>query len=172
MEEDKSVTVRPLDELRLALVEAQNALLGAERLERIYIAHAEKQTIKGDEPGYAALKNETERARFLTLGVAHNAEYAECRLTLRKAQHTAARIEAEIAIHDDRRRERQMVQRDRELDLKARELELNAQMLAHREQEEERYKQAEDSVKRLQEMAEHVTGLKAASSPSRRVGKA
>lgn len=118
-----------LADLRSELVGARAELRCYEDAVKAERARAEQRAIGTAGSIYGSLKNEAERTRFLTLALAEDAEYRMAIQDEEGARYTVETLEAQIGIHEDARRARQMVQRDRELDLQVSELERDAAKL-------------------------------------------
>lgn len=118
-----------LADVRSELVGARAELRCYEAALKTERARAEQRAIDPAGGVYGSLKNEAERARFLTLALAEDAQYRLAIQDEEEARHAVETLEAQIVIHEDARRARQMAQRDRELDLQVSELERDAAKL-------------------------------------------
>lgn len=138
-----------LAELRRDLAQARSHLRACEESLRTERALAEQRAINTPESGYAALRNEGERARFLTCALDTDDEFQEALLSEAEAREEVEVIEVEIAIHEDARRERQMAQRDREMELQLGDQELRWATLNHSIEQARLTQDTEGEVERL-----------------------
>ena len=152
-----------LAELRRELVAANHEHRAAEDELRTARALAETAAIN-DSAAYAALKNEGERVRFLTLALSTDDLYQSAVEIESSARSEVEAIRAEIAIHEDAHNARKADQKDREHDLVA-------QNLAH---DIARFEHHQESESALRGQLEGLRGLMTADdepTPSR-VGRA
>lgn len=117
-----TITQATLDELRRELVAASHEHRATEDALRTARALAEHQAITAAGSVYASLKNEGERARFLTLALSTDNDYSSALEAESDARAEVEAIRAEIDIRDDARKARAADQRDRELDIRAAEV--------------------------------------------------
>jgi hypothetical protein len=126
-----------LPQLRRRAAQMRALLPRMEHAVKVARLAAEQAAINDPERGYAALKNETERARLLGLAVEESAEYVAVYEVEQEVRFELAILDAEITVREDARKDGQAGQRERELALKAEELELRGGELEHAERQHE-----------------------------------
>lgn len=131
----KATSGATVTQLRGALAVAKAELRLAERAVADVRVLREQAFLDAEPEVYAALKNETERARFFAVRLAKDTEYQDRQSTLDGVRLSIGAVEAELENRKDAIKEREAARADKEIEFSQRDLDLREREVAVRERE-------------------------------------